>query len=342
LGLDFYAIQVAATKAPGGIETAMREYAQMFRAVGVASLILYRGPAKPFLAKSGMEVFNLPSALVRPVGRLPFVGMRLQREIRQRIGDRVPLIIVHSDRALPVLRKMFPGAVVAAPCHSDKTKGKLLADLIITLNDAQHALAVDALAGSRARAVKLGNPFSCSANRARTGERSRVVFCARFTETKDPLSVIRATSLMAGKPELLMIGDGRLMDLARAEAGPNVRFAGWLTDPWMEIRCTDVLVLPSSWEGLPYLLLEALDRAVPVIASDIPGNRAALGDGEFGELVPLGNTAALARALDVALDQPQKLRDKAEAGRQSLAARFGPVAFWEKLSKAAAEAGRTQ
>ena len=58
-----------------------------------------------------------------------------------------------------------------------------------------------------------------------------------------------------------------------------------------------MVVAPSRWEGLPFLLLEADVQSRPVIASDCPGNHDVIEDGVSGVLFPTGAAAALAALL---------------------------------------------
>lgn len=60
---------------------------------------------------------------------------------------------------------------------------------------------------------------------------------------------------------------------------------------------SDLVVLPSHSEGLSRVLLEAQAMGIPVVATDVGGSREAMIDGKTGRLVPLGNPAALADAL---------------------------------------------
>jgi GalNAc-alpha-(1->4)-GalNAc-alpha-(1->3)-diNAcBac-PP-undecaprenol alpha-1,4-N-acetyl-D-galactosaminyltransferase len=119
---------------------------------------------------------------------------------------------------------------------------------------------------------------------------------------------------------------------AAAASQLDVEFVGWQSAPFSQFHRGDILVLPSHWEGLPYLLQEALDHGVPAIASDVAGNRTALGDGEFGHLYRLGDDGALTAALAEALANLDALRAKAEKGRAALRPRYGAAAFWRALS----------
>jgi glycosyltransferase involved in cell wall biosynthesis len=66
-----------------------------------------------------------------------------------------------------------------------------------------------------------------------------------------------------------------------------------------------VFVLSSAWEGLPTVLIEALVAGTRVVSTDCKsGPREILQDGRLGALVPVGDPAALARAIKEALDCP--------------------------------------
>ena len=97
----------------------------------------------------------------------------------------------------------------------------------------------------------------------------------------------------------VLAGEGRrraaLEERARAlglEA--NVRFAGQVEDVGPLLAAADAVVLPSRWEGMPLVLLEALARGRPVVASAVGGVPEVVTDGEHARLVPPGDVAALA------------------------------------------------
>ena len=55
-----FAVQVAATKSFGGIETAVLAYGHMFDELGIPSVCLYRGPGTKMLSSAGLNVMPLP------------------------------------------------------------------------------------------------------------------------------------------------------------------------------------------------------------------------------------------------------------------------------------------
>ncbi|MGH7729797.1 MAG: glycosyltransferase [Candidatus Eiseniibacteriota bacterium] len=101
----------------------------------------------------------------------------------------------------------------------------------------------------------------------------------------------------------VMAGEGSLRaalerQTEEAGLGDHVRFAGQVEAAGPLLTAADACVLPSLWEGLPLALLEALARARPVIASRVGGVPDVIEDGLTGRLVPPGDAAALAAALE--------------------------------------------
>ncbi len=88
------------------------------------------------------------------------------------------------------------------------------------------------------------------------------------------------------------------------------------------VAAFDALLLPSRYEGLPYVLLEAMGNAVAAVASDIPAHRHVVRHGVDGLLVPPGDASAFAEALRGFLAQPDVARQLGLAARQAVLERF--------------------
>ena len=88
------------------------------------------------------------------------------------------------------------------------------------------------------------------------------------------------------------------------------------------LETLDVVALPSWTEGLPLVLLEAMARGRPVVATPVGGTPELVTDGETGLLVPPRDPEALAEALRRVLDDPELARRLGEAGRARVAERF--------------------
>jgi len=79
---------------------------------------------------------------------------------------------------------------------------------------------------------------------------------------------------------------------------PRVQFVGQLDDVGSLLAAADGVILPSRWEGLPLVLLEAMARGRPIVATAVGGVADALEDGVSGTLVPPNDIGALAAALE--------------------------------------------
>src|SRR5438105_72870 len=93
--------------------------------------------------------------------------------------------------------------------------------------------------------------------------------------------------------------EGMLRDLARSEGVEQlVTFAGAQEDPRPFLTDADAFMLPSRQEGFSNALLEAMATALPVIVTDVGGNREAVGDADGGIVVPPCDVGRLAGAIE--------------------------------------------
>ncbi len=133
-----------------------------------------------------------------------------------------------------------------------------------------------------------------------------VVAAGRLTPAKDFACLVRAARRLrdAGVPVRVLIGgEGELRgdlesQVADLGLGDVVTLPGNLADLGQVMQAADVLAMPSRWEGLPLVLLEALARALPVVGTRIAGLRDIVREGEHGLLVAVEDDAALAAALE--------------------------------------------
>lgn len=117
------------------------------------------------------------------------------------------------------------------------------------------------------------------------------------------------SQLRALRPEarLVIFGEGALRGALEAQAArlgltAAVALAGFWANPFPSIARSDLFVLSSRSEGLPGTLIQAMACGVPVVSTDCPtGPAEILEDGRWGQLVPVDDAKALARAMDVAL-----------------------------------------
>ncbi len=126
---------------------------------------------------------------------------------------------------------------------------------------------------------------------------------------------------------LLIVGDGpqrwrleRYRD--QVKIGDRVHFLGQRDDVPRLLPHLDCLWLASSYEGQSNAVMEAMSAGVPVVASDIPGNRDLVVHEKTGYLVHVGDRAAFARWTKVLLDDNDLARRYGEAGRQRMLDEF--------------------
>ena len=93
------------------------------------------------------------------------------------------------------------------------------------------------------------------------------------------------------------------------------------------LSVTDIYVSSSLWEGLPIAVLEAMAFEVPVVATDVVGNREALVNGMNGFLVPRRNPTALGEAILHLLDNPELKNHMGKVGRERVREIFTPEKF---------------
>jgi glycosyltransferase involved in cell wall biosynthesis len=110
-------------------------------------------------------------------------------------------------------------------------------------------------------------------------------------------------------------------------------FPGWLPNEQMPLMLSlmDVIMLPSLLEGLPRSLIEASAMGVPLVATNVKGNREVVLHGRNGFLAPLGDVECLAEAAIQLLLDPVKARSCSREGRKIALMKFDERAVFQKI-----------
>ena len=103
----------------------------------------------------------------------------------------------------------------------------------------------------------------------------------------------------------------------------SVTFLGERSDVPECLAAMHLFVLPSLNEGMGRALVEAMAAGLPVVATRVGGVPAIVEDGRTGLLVPPGDAAALAAAIDSLVRRPDVAKEMGAAARQSINERFG-------------------
>jgi len=141
------------------------------------------------------------------------------------------------------------------------------------------------------------------------------------------IEAARAVCRILPGTRFVLIGDGRQrpkLEQQVRELGleQNFLFLGYHKDVPELLPCFDVSVLPSTAEGLPNVVLEAMAAGIPVVATAVGGTVEILEDGVCGLLVPPRDPEALAKAILRILQEPSLAEQLARAGQERVRAYF--------------------
>jgi len=153
----------------------------------------------------------------------------------------------------------------------------------------------------------------------------------RLTDQKDYAALVRVLPRLDGVT-LALVGDGPerpALERLAAELGvaDRLTITGWIDEARRSLPALDVFVLPSRWEGMPLVILEAMHAGVPVVATDVGSVAEAVADGETGFVVAPGDGDALADRLGRLVADPDLRRTLGDRGRAVAAERFSATAM---------------
>ena len=139
-----------------------------------------------------------------------------------------------------------------------------------------------------------------------------ILGAGELCERKDFATLIKAFAKVHEnrKCRLVILGKGKqresLITLAHAlRVEDDVDLAGFKADIYSYMAHASLFAFTSRWEGLGFVLIEALAVGTPVVSTDCPsGPNEILADGRYGPLVPVGDAEGLAQAMEKTLDCP--------------------------------------
>ncbi len=154
---------------------------------------------------------------------------------------------------------------------------------------------------------------------------------SRLIEQKGVQYGLEAFAQVAPKfpnARLVIAGEGNLRPSLESKAaalglGDRILFLGWREDVTRVFAGLDIFLMPSLWEGLGLVLLEAMAQRLPVIASRVSAIPEVVIDGETGILVPPRDVPALVTALDTLLADAPLRQHMGLLGEDRLEQQFG-------------------
>jgi glycosyltransferase involved in cell wall biosynthesis len=228
-----------------------------------------------------------------------------------------------------MVRPSSPLGHVLLPLYERLFFGPFLrrAARVICLTSAMRESVISAFHVDPARAVVIANGVDVEPVQRTTVVRraDELLFVGRLTEQKNVGVLLDAMSILDRDVTLRVIGDGDQRDLLLAKVAAlgltTVRFEGRRTAAEVAAayaRAT-ALVMPSTYEGMPLVLLEAMAAGVPVVVSALPEIVEVAGDTVLtvAPVTPDELAEALRRVID-----DSALRDQLSQAAQARAGRF--------------------
>jgi glycosyltransferase involved in cell wall biosynthesis len=247
---------------------------------------------------------------------------------------RVPLIITHYHTA---------AAEKAKVVHFSDKAMRSLSSCIVTISQFDRDLAIKIESLDPDRVVTIYNGIDISrfdiqlskpVARRRAGlpeDKQLIAIVARLAAQKNHQGLLEALALLPeddrSKPHCLIVGSGPLESQLRRDVEmlgmkDSVSFLGEREDVPIILKAIDLFVLPSHWECLPMVVLEALAAQCPIVATAVGGVPEVLA-GLGWPLVDPGDPTSVAEAMAHVLRMPEMQRNRiADAGRRRVAEKF--------------------
>jgi glycosyltransferase involved in cell wall biosynthesis len=176
----------------------------------------------------------------------------------------------------------------------------------------------------------------------------RITFLGKINRNKGTDILIEALGRLSARADwsAVIAGEGEIAE-SRAHAsslriGGRVELPGWL-DPAATVellRRTDILALPSRFENLPMVILEAFAHGIAVVATPVGAVPEVIEDGRNGLLIPVGDVDALAHALRRLIEDPLMRARLGEAARRDHAERYEIGGYIKRLTQVWWRAGQ--
>lgn len=153
-----------------------------------------------------------------------------------------------------------------------------------------------------------------------------LTFVGRLAPPKEPLVLLTALQKLPNA-KVILVGEGPMRPeieqfVKRNQLEDRVMMLGMREDVPEILAASDVFVLPSRWEGLPLVIIEAIFAGLPVVATRVGGISELVEEGVNGWLIPRSDPRAMAQALQRLTEDEFRRKQMGKAGREKALEQF--------------------
>jgi len=223
------------------------------------------------LQSCGPDVVHLHSSKAGALGRIAALPLRAR--------------VVYQPHGIAYLRSDIPPSTRRAYEWIERGLA-LLGGTVVACSDGERAALDPVVPRSRSVVVPNGVEISGVPRANVRTPRVRIGTCGRISPQKGPAFFADVARALGGRADFLWIGDGD-DDGKEALLAAGVRVTGWCTraEAQCHIASLQIYVQTSAWEGMPLSVIEAMAAGLPIVATDIVGNRDLLANTDAGVLV---------------------------------------------------------
>lgn len=165
-----------------------------------------------------------------------------------------------------------------------------------------------------------------------------ILFTGALRPEKNLPLLVRAMSGVPDDVHLALVGEGGMRPeieeaVRERQLERRVRLVGAVADPRPWLLACDAFTLPSASEGMSNSLLEAMAAALPIVASNVPGNAGLVTHGEHGVLCEPNSEAALSAALADIMGNAARASALAAAARARILADYALDAVADRVAR---------
>jgi glycosyltransferase involved in cell wall biosynthesis len=305
------------------------------------------GPLAETIRKADIDVLSLNVHSWRDVG--PGL-LRWRRELQTKKPAILQTFLFHANLLgrMAAWMSRVPIHVSGVRVAERRAKGHLLADRLthrmsgvhvcVSRATAEFQIAAAGVPRSRVEVIPNGidveNATTVSgdvdeSNQWGAKSAAKLAFVGRLDHQKGIDLLLEALGQLPAekRPSIALVGAGPDREsleeqTKQLDLDELVHFVGWQSNPSAWMAAADALVLPSRWEGMPNVVLEAMSVGKPVIAANVEGVADLVEDGVTGWITEPNNPSSLAVAVSRFLADRHRWTEMGAAARRKVSEEF--------------------